>query len=71
MFKLDMSRINGDTTNMLLSNISEQLNELIGILRPQEVKEEVKNDSVKCPRCGKEFEKRKQLQGHSIKCKGV
>jgi predicted RNA-binding Zn-ribbon protein involved in translation (DUF1610 family) len=81
MFEIDKSRVNGDTTNMLLSNISEQLSELIGILRQQEVKEikkkikkeikkEIKDDSFKCPKCGKQFEKQKQLQGHMIKCKG-
>jgi DNA-directed RNA polymerase subunit M/transcription elongation factor TFIIS len=72
MFSIDLSRVKGDTTNMLLSNISEQLAELLQ--KPQEAKEvktEVNKDSVKCPKCGKEFEKYRQLQGHLIKCKGA
>ncbi|MDD5395630.1 MAG: hypothetical protein PHE17_21625 [Thiothrix sp.] len=67
MFNVDKSVL--DTQGKLLFNISEQLNELIGILRPQKVKEEVKEE-VKCPKCGKAFEKPNQLRGHMIKCKG-
>jgi hypothetical protein len=67
MFNIDQKRVNGDTTNMLLSNISEQIQELITLLKPEEVKE-VKQ-GFKCS-CGKSFETEKQLRGHKIKCKG-
>lgn len=74
MFSIDLSRVNGDTTNMLLSNISEQLSELIMILKPQEAKKEFKNEVVETKlftcSCGKSFEFEKQLRGHKIKCKG-
>jgi hypothetical protein len=72
MYNIDKSRCIGDTTNMLLSNISEQLQEIITLLKPQEVKEvkaEIKQ-GFKCS-CGKPFETERQLRGHKIKCRGV
>jgi hypothetical protein len=60
-----------DTQSKLLFNISEQLEEIISLLKPQEVKtqepEEIKEE-FKC-KCGKEFEKKRQLTAHKIKCK--
>ena|GEM_PF-3985639 len=60
-----------DTQGKLLFNISEQLAEIISLLKPQEVKtqepKEIK-EGFKCG-CGKAFEKESQLRGHKIKCK--
>lgn len=64
MFNIDKSVL--DTQSKILFNISEQLSELISLLKPQEVKEEIKE--FKCS-CGKGFEKQSQLRGHQIKCK--
>ena len=81
MFEIDKKRVIGDTTNMLLSNISEQLSEIITLLKPQEDKEEVKQTSeVKlytCKKCGKtsdskgDFDTPQKLAVHSRFCKGV
>lgn len=71
MYKIDEFRVKGSVQNELLFNISEQLQELIALLKPQEVKEvkEFKEDKkFKCG-CGKEFDNERQLRGHNIKCK--
>jgi hypothetical protein len=77
MFKIDNRRADGDTTNMLLSNISEQLAEIISLLKPQKTNEMERSQGIetqpeefgfKC-KCGKEFEKKRQLTAHKIKCK--
>ena len=68
-FNIDKSILN--TEGKILFNISEQLQEIITLLKPQEVKEvkqEVKEE-FKCS-CGKPFETEKQLRGHKIRCKG-
>jgi len=81
MFEIDKKRAQGDTTNMLLSNISEQLQEIIVLLKPHEVKEEVKKiNEVKlytCKKCGKTSDLKgnldtpQKLAVHSRFCKGV
>ena len=67
--KIDNNLVS-DTQSKLLFNISEQLQEIITLLKPQEVKE-VKSETkqeFKCS-CGKSFEKELQLRGHQIRCK--
>jgi hypothetical protein len=81
MFEIDKKRAQNDTTNMLLSNISEQLSEIIVLLRPHEAKEEAKqSNDVKlytCKKCGKtndlkgDFNTPQKLAIHSRFCKGV
>jgi len=81
MFEIDKKRAQNDTANMLLSNISEQLNEIIVLLRPHEAKKEVKqSNDVKlytCKKCGKtsdskgNFNTPQKLAIHSRFCKGV
>jgi uncharacterized Zn finger protein len=83
MYKIDKSIL--DTQGKLLFNISEQLAEIISILKPQKSNEELmerfsesqgiemnpeklKEFEFKC-RCGKAFEKKRQLTAHKIKCK--
>ena len=46
MFDVDKSVL--DTHGKLLFNISEQLSEIIMLLKPQEVKEEIKTEIKKC-----------------------
>jgi len=81
MLTIDQKRVIGDTTNMLLSNISEQLQELITLLKPHEVKEvreqpkEIKPEAIKCPKCGITKLKGKPLtkqtlSAHARFCKG-
>jgi len=81
MYNIDKSRCIGDTANMLLSNISEQLQEITVLLKPQEVKEEVKEISeaklYTCKKCGKTSDLKgdlntpQRLAIHSRFCKGV
>jgi len=51
-----------------LKNISEKLN--TSEVKKPEVKQETKQEKFVCDRCGKEFDKKKQLAGHKIRCKG-
>ena len=77
-YKIDMRAVEGNTTNRLLFNISEQLSEILLFLKPQnnnlqeimQIKPE-QPKSFQCPKCSKTFENNKQLTGHKIKCKGV
>ena len=70
MFQIDKSVLGTD--GKILFNIYEQLQEIISLLKPQEVKEEikepVKTEKFKC-NCGKTFDNERQLRGHQIKCK--
>jgi hypothetical protein len=68
---------------MLLSNISEQLSEIIMLLKPHEVKEakeEIKESTrenvIKCPKCGitelrGKVLTKQTLSAHIRFCKGV
>ena len=86
MFKIDNKAVHGDTTNMLLSNISEQLSEIIMLLKPHEVKEVKETEPAKeptdkklytCKKCGKTSDSKgdlntpQRLAVHSRFCKGV
>jgi hypothetical protein len=80
MLKIDMSIL--DTQGKLLFNISEQLQEIIDLLKPQKTNEELmerfrelqgiethpEKSGFKC-NCGKPFDTERQLRGHQIKCK--
>ena len=56
MYKVDNRAIQGDTTNMLLSNISEQLSEIIVLLKPRtEPVKEPENESVTEPVAAKKL----------------
>jgi hypothetical protein len=76
MFKIDLSVL--DTQGKLLFNISEQLQEIIDLLKPQKTNEElmkrfrelqgIQPEEFKC-NCGKSFDTERQLRGHQIKCK--
>jgi hypothetical protein len=75
MYEIDSKRIQGDTTLMILSNISEQLTEIIAFLKPQEAKEEAKQVQevklYKCKKCGQNgFETPQKLAIHTRHCKG-
>ena len=85
MHYIDQKRVQNDTGNMLLSNISEQLSEIIMLLKPHEAKEEVKEkESEKitdkklytCKKCGKtsdlkgDLDTPQRLAVHSRFCKG-
>jgi len=56
MFEIDIKRVQGDTGNMLLSNISEQLSEIIVLLKPRtEPVKEPENESVTEPVAAKKL----------------
>ncbi len=78
MYNIDKSIL--DTQGKLLFNISEQLAEIISLLKPQKTNEmerfrelqgietQPEEFGFKC-KCGKAFEKKRQLTAHKIKCK--
>jgi hypothetical protein len=82
MFEIDKKRVQGDTGNMLLSNISEQLSEIIMLLKPhKEVEKAIEPAADKklytCKKCGKTSDSKgdlntpQRLAVHSRFCKGV
>jgi hypothetical protein len=81
MYKVDNRAIQGDTTNMLLSNISEQLSEIIMLLKPHKEAEKVIEPTTAkklytCKKCGKTSDSKgdlntpQRLAVHSRFCKG-
>ena len=64
--RIDQTTLETNSQNKLLFNICKELHELNQVLRETPEKEE----KVMCDRCGAEFESKKQLQGHKIRCKG-
>jgi len=81
MHYIDQKRVQGDTGNMLLSNISEQLSEIIMLLKPhKEAKKVIEPTMAKklytCKKCGKTSDSKgdlntpQRLAVHSRFCKG-
>lgn len=67
MFHIDKTVL--DTHGKILFNISEQLAELIMLLKPHEVEEVKEVKKYKCKKCGQEFDTPQRVAIHTKNCK--